>query len=135
MCPRKHPILAISLSLLLTGCETLALTIFGVGATAGVAHTMNGIVYKTFSAPMPRVKKATVAALGRMAIKVEGTERTERGEVIKAKTTERDIEVELEMITPKATRIRAQARKPSMFMDAATASEIIVQTEKALSGA
>ncbi|RTL52253.1 MAG: hypothetical protein EKK46_11325 [Rhodocyclaceae bacterium] len=32
----------------LAGCEGASLTMFGVGTSAGVQHTPNGITYRTF---------------------------------------------------------------------------------------
>jgi hypothetical protein len=105
-----------------------------VGSGAGVAHTLGGIAYKTFTEPMPKVKKAALAALKHMAIKVSAVEKMEGGEVIKAHASDRDIEIELEAISVNTTRMRATARKSSAVMDSATAVEIIIQTEKVLGG-
>lgn len=120
---------------LLAGCAPVAVTTFGVGAGAGVSHTLGGMVYKTFTEPLPKVKKALLVALDRMGIEVTSTEKTELGLRINSKAADRIIEVELEAITPKATRIRAIAKKDSIIMDSATATEIILQTDKVLGGA
>jgi hypothetical protein len=117
---------------LLSGCDPVSLTILGVGAGAGVNYTLSGIAYKTFTEPLPKVKKATLTALNRMAIKVCKTEKVENGENITANTADRDIEIELEVISAKATRIRVTARKKTALIDSATAHEIITQTEKVL---
>ena len=58
------------LGILLAGCEPLSITMFGLGAATGVNHALGGIVYKTFSVPLPKVKRSALAALKRMAIKV-----------------------------------------------------------------
>lgn len=117
---------------LLSGCDPISLTLLGVGAGTGVAHTLSGIAYKTFTEPLPKVKNATLTALKRMAIKVSTVEKVEGGENIKAQTPDRDIEIELEAISANTTRMRTTARKKSALMDSATAVEIIIQTEKAL---
>jgi len=117
---------------LLSGCDPVSLTLFGVGAGTGVAHTLSGIAYKTFTEPLPKVKKAALTALNRMAIKVETVEKVEGGENIKAQTADRNIEIELEAISVNTTRMRTTARKKSALMDSATAVEIIIQTEKVL---
>ena len=57
----------------------LAITSFGVGASTAVSHSLGGITYRTFTAPMARVKTASVGALGRMGINLAGTEKN--GEV------------------------------------------------------
>jgi hypothetical protein len=126
--------LVVSSLLILTGCTPLTLTAFGIGAGAGVNHTMNGYTYRTFSESMPRVKRATLIALNRMSIKVESTGKIENGETISAKTAERSIELELEAISPKTTRLRSVARKSFFVMDSATAEEVIAQTQRALVG-
>jgi len=119
---------------LLSGCDPVSLTMLGVGSGAGVAHTLGGIAYKTFTEPLPKVKKAAQVALNRMAIKVSAVEKMDGGEVIKARASDRDIEIELEAISVNTTRMRVTARKISSVMDSATAVEIIIQTEKVLGG-
>jgi hypothetical protein len=121
------------LSLGLAACEPVSITMMGVGAGAGVGHQLGGIVYKTFTVPEAQVKKASLAALKRMAIKVGSVEKIENGEKISAKAADRNIEIELEALTPNTTRMRAVARKDGgILVDSATAVEIITQTEKAL---
>jgi hypothetical protein len=117
----------------LSGCDPVTLTVFGVGTATGVQHTLTGIAYRTFSAPLPKVRSAVRSALQHMDIQVGSTEKIDNGERLKARASDRDIEIELEAISPKTTRMRATARN-GLFMDAATATEIIIQTEKALGG-
>lgn len=114
----------------LGGCEPMALTAFGVGASAGVQHTLGGMTYRTFTAPTPRVKAALLGALQRMGIKVDSTEKTTTGELIKASTPGRQIELEVERISANTTRLRVVAKQDGMFYDSATSTEIILQTEK-----
>ena len=126
------------LLVLLNGCAAFALAL--LGATAGVAteqavsYTMNGVASRTLTAPLPRVRRATLTALRRMGIKVEGREKTEYGEFIKATGRNRRIEVKLEPITPKSTRMRTVAKRGFFLRDRATATEIILQTEKIIKG-
>jgi hypothetical protein len=115
----------------LAGCDPITLTALGVGAAAGVQHTLSGIAYKTFSAPLPKVRVAVKGALEHMDIKVGSTEKIENGERIKARAADRDIEIDLEALTSKTTRMKSTARN-GLFMDSSTATEIILQTEKAL---
>ena len=117
---------------LVSGCAAVALTAAGVGAAVGVNHTLNGIVYKTFSEPLPKVKRATLTALKQMEIPIETVEKTKQGELIKAKAANRAIEVEFESLTPKTTRMRVVADSDGLIKDSATATEIILQTERAL---
>ena len=125
--------LALVLSQTLGGCAAVGVTMLGVGAGLGAAHQLSGISYKTFTESLPEVKRATILALRRMAIEVSAVERMENGERIVAKAADRDIEIELESLTPRTTRMRSVARQDGgIFVDAATAVEIIIQTEKAL---
>ena len=116
---------------LLPGCAAVAVTAAGVGMATGVSHTLGGIVYKTFAAPEPKVRRSTMAALGRMKIDVIETTRDGNKEVIKARASDRNIEIEIESLTPKTTRITVTASIEGSFLrDSATATEIILQTEK-----
>jgi hypothetical protein len=129
---RIVPLLLLLASLVvLPGCAAVALTAVGVGMATGVSHTLGGIVYKTFAAPQPKVRRSTVAALGRMQIKVVEAKQDGNKEVIKARASDRDIEVEIESLTPNTTRVAVTAIKDGgLIRDAATATEIILQTEK-----
>ena len=115
----------------LAGCVPLAITGAGVGASAGITHTMGGITYRTFTAPLPKVKSATMAALNRMGINGVKQSKEEGNEVILANASGREIEIQLERLSPNTTRMRTVARS-GFFYDSATATEIIIQTEKAL---
>ena len=118
-------------SLNLGGCVAVGLTALGVGMATGVSHTLSGIVYKTFAAPQAKVETATRGALNRMQIKVVEAKRDGSTRTIKAKAGDRDIEVELEALTPSTTRMTVTAKKDGgILRDGATATEVILQTEK-----
>jgi hypothetical protein len=119
------------LSITLCGCAPLAITAFGVGAATGVQHTLSGVAYKTFTASLPEMRKAVVATLRRMDITVSSTQKIELGESITARAADREIEVQLESISSNATRMRTTV-KSGFLMDSATATEIIIQTERTL---
>lgn len=124
----------------LNGCAApIALTLLGVGAgvTTGtaVSYTMDGVAYRTFTAPLPRVEQATLRALNEMGMEVQPPEKTDEGKAIKAKGVDRQIEIELEAVSSKATRIRTVAKDGIFFKDRATATEIIMQTERILNKA
>ena len=133
---RRHFVVIIGLFLLLHGCAGVGLTLFGVGAgvTTGtsVAYTLDGIAYRTFTASLPQVESATRTALDRMGIKIEATSKIDQGKAIRAVTNDREIEIELEMVSARTTRIRTVAKQGIFFKDRATATEIIIQTERAL---
>jgi len=117
---------------LVSGCETLALAGLGVGGTAAVNHKMTSTPTRTFTASLNKVKLASIGALKRMGIQHDDIKKVENGEIITARVGKRAIEVELESLTANTTRMRVVARDGGFFYDGATASEIIVQTEKGL---
>lgn len=132
-------LMGLSLLLFLNGCAAIGLTLFGVGAGVGtgtaVAYTLDGVAYRTFTASLPQVETATVTALNWMGITVEGKEKVDQGKRILARGSDREIEIELEAVSSKTTRMRTVAKQGVFFKDRATATEIILQTEKVLNGA
>jgi hypothetical protein len=119
-------------AVLVCGCEPLSITALGIGGSAAMNHKMNSTPSRTFTLPLLKVKTASLGALKRMGIQFEEVKKIENGELITARVGKRAIEVELESLTANTTRMRVVARDGSLFYDGATASEIIVQTEKGL---
>ena len=95
------------------------------------AHTVNGYAYRICAAPMSMTLYAVVSALNQMRIKIASIRRNSQRDVVRAISGERDIEVEVEAVSPTSTRVRTMARQGASY-DSATAIEIIVQTEKIL---
>lgn len=119
--------------LLLAACEPAALALLGAGATSTVRYNLDGVASRTFTAPVASVRSASLAALERMGIALGPTSDTETTQLITARAARRDIELELEPISERATRLRVTARDDaSIFYDGATALEIVQQTEKLL---
>jgi hypothetical protein len=115
----------------LGGCVAVGLTALGVGMATGVSHTLSGMVYKTFTTPQAQVRQATLGAFHRMQIKVLESKRNGSTLTITAKAGDRDIEVELEALTPATTRMLVTAKKDGgILRDGATATEVILQTER-----
>lgn len=127
---------------LLGGCEAVAVTTLGVamgtGAGTAVSYTLDGIAYKTFTAPAPRVRQATLAALRKMDFKVQpagapqGVSQNGASPAIVATAKSREIEIEVEPLTSQTTRLRVVARDGIFFKDKATATEIIYQVADVL---
>jgi hypothetical protein len=115
----------------LGGCA-VALTALGVGAGTAFNHTISGIAYKTFTAPLPKVKSASIGALNRMRLTHTTNFSDDGNEVVKATGKDRSIEIVLEPISSNSTRMRVIARNSGLFYDSATATEIISQTERIL---
>jgi hypothetical protein len=119
-----------------TGCLAIGLSLFGVAAGVGtgtaVSYAMNGFAYRTVTAPLAQVERAAVRTIRDMGFQLTAQEPTESGRMLKATGNDRDVEVRLERISAKATRIRTVVSQGALLRDRATATEIIVQTENAL---
>jgi hypothetical protein len=127
---------AISLLLsALAACQPLALSLVGAGAGTAIRYGLDGVAYRTFTAPASQVMQASLAALERMGMTLAGTDRFEGGDIIYAQSDKRTISIEVEPISPRATRLRIAARNGGLFYDNATASELVFQTERLLGSA
>ena len=119
-----------------SGCPAIALTLLGVGAGVGtgtgVSYTLDSIAYKTFTAPEEGLRAATLKTLKRMDMEVKENETTESGRKIAAVAGDRNIEIELDRLTAKTSRMRVNVKQGWFFKDRATAAEIIIQTERTL---
>jgi hypothetical protein len=118
------------------GCAGIGLALFGVGAGisggTGVSYTLDSIAYKTFAASETELRAATLQTFKRMAIEVTETQKTESGTDITATAGDRTVEVEIDRITARTSRIRVVVKKGWFLRDRATAGEIIVQTADTL---
>jgi hypothetical protein len=119
---------------ILSGCVAAATSAAGMGGSAAITHTINGITYRTFTAPQAKVRVATIRALSRMQIKLisDNIENKSNIRFVTAKSNERKIEIQLEPISPNTTRMRVIAKGSGIFYDASTAEEIIQQTKLSL---
>jgi hypothetical protein len=118
------------------GCEPLALSLLGAGAGTALRYNIDGVTTRTFTAPAQEVKHSVLAALERMGIAFESHDKFEYGELIYARAENRAIEIEIEPISARATRVRIAAKNGShFFYDTATATEIVAQAERALASA
>ena len=119
-----------------TGCLAIGLSLFGVAAGVGsgtaVSYALNGYAYRTVMAPLPQVERAAVRTIKNMGFQLASQEKTDVGKVLHATGNERDIEIRLEKVSDKTTRIRTVVSQGAFLRDRATATEIIVQTEDAL---
>jgi len=122
------------LALLLSACALtpLAVPVAVSGSAAGIGYTITNVAYKTISRPAANVEAALGRALKKMDIKETKREVSDGIVTVSAETAKLDITIELEKITPTVTKISVDAVKSFLVKDKATATEIIVQTEKAL---
>jgi hypothetical protein len=124
--------------LALHGCAAgagMALIAAGAGLAVGtgVEHTLSGIAYKTFTVSQNELRFAALKTLHRMDIKVVKDAETADHHEILAEAADRKIEIELEPLTRRATRMRVVANMGAIFFkDASTATEIILQTAQTL---
>lgn len=127
---------------LLSGCAGASSLVIGAGAGtatgAGAAYTMDSIAYKTFSDPLDTVADATRTTLKSMEFPIRWESRNSTGVDIMAKagnlSETLDIEIDLERLSPKVTRMRIVANRGLFLKDAATASEIIRLVSNHLDG-
>jgi len=117
-----------------SGCSLTGLAVPAAvsGGAAGVNYTYTNVAYKTISYPVADVEAALSKALKKMDIK-QTERKEEEGKVsITAVADNLDIDIDLEKITKTGTSIKVNAKKGVFVKDKATATEIIVQTEKKL---
>jgi len=121
---------------LLPGCAAIGITLAGsAAATAagvGSGYALESITYKTFTASLTELTSATIQTLERMDIKVVENEQTESGRTIFARAGDRDIDIELDRLTSRVTRMRVIAKINWLLRDRATATEIILQADRTL---
>ena len=123
------------LILALSGCGLMGLAAVPAAVSsgaAGVDYTWTNNAYKTISSPVADVEAALNKALKKMDIKETKHKAVEGKVSVTAVTGNLDIHIELEKVTPTLTNIVVNAKKGVFFKDKATATEIIVQTEKNL---
>lgn len=105
-------------------------TAAGTTARAGVTYTMSNKAQKTFAAPADRVKTSLLLALQELDFPVDTDEKTDDGVRIVASANGREVEVELEEVTPRATRLHVVVRHGVFVKDRATAERIVEQTAR-----
>jgi uncharacterized protein DUF3568 len=119
------------------GCAApIALTLLGssagIAAGTGTQYTLDGIAYRTFTAPLEDVRRATVITMRRMDVKLSTDEATTDGRSLVAQAGDRTVYIELEKLTSRTTRMRITAKHGWFWRDRATAGEVIAQTERSL---
>ena len=100
------------------------------GCAVDVNYTFTNIAYKTICYPFADVEVALDKVFKKMDL-TEMKRNSEDGKVsIIAVAGNLDIYIGLEKVTPTVTSIKVNAKKGVFLKDKATATEIIVQTEK-----
>jgi len=133
-----HKLFAVcACALLLEGGAAAGVAAIGAGTSAaagtGIEQTMSGITYKTFTAPPERMHAATLRTLERLDIELVADQVMPAGWTLKGLVAGREIDIELETLSAALTRMRVSVSKDdSIFRDASTAADLIVQTTKTL---
>lgn len=109
----------------LSGCSSLVAGGAAGATVAGVEYTLTGVAYRTVSADLTAAKKAVQQALEQLDLHPSGPVNTESGAKFIAVTPKLNINVELERITSRATKIYVDAKAGLIQKDKATAAEII----------
>lgn len=120
----------LALAMSLAGCAApagLAVMSAGTGVAMGTGtdYTLNGIAYKTFVSPLPAVRQATRGGLDRMGMKIVTDAKTDDGWTFSATAADRTIDIDLQRLTPRTTRMRVVANNGIIFKDRATEAAII----------
>lgn len=95
---------ALACLMALQGCAAVALSVAGLVGGTGLDHTLDGIVSRTYAAPMAGTRLATEQALARMGMTIKKGEKKNQGWAIEATATGRIIEIDIEPLSNKATR-------------------------------
>jgi hypothetical protein len=118
--------------LMTQGCAVVAVGAVAAAA-AGVTYTVLGTAEKTYNEDYDAVVAALQKALVTLDIKTGDIKRTEEGgkvvtTEIQAYARDLTIQISIERISDRATRVVVDASKKYVIKDAATAGEILNQT-------
>ncbi len=135
--PRRIiPAILLVAALSLDGCAAVGLTLLSVGASsaggAGLGYTLDSVVYKTFTVPSDGLHTAVLMTFSRMDVRLEDDKTVDGGQRITGLAGDRTIEVDLDRLTDNTTRMRAVAKRNWFLRDRATATELILQTDRTL---
>jgi hypothetical protein len=118
------------------GCAAVGFTLLsvgaGVGASAGISFTFDSIPYKRFTASEEWLRVTTFKSPNGMDMKANENRPTDSGRRILAEAEDRAVEIELDRLTAKTSRMQDNVKQGWFLRDRATAAEIVVQTERAL---
>ncbi len=116
-----------SMIVLHTGCAQILVPGTLAGAGELYRYSARNIAQQTLVGSLDQVVSAAESALKKMEIDLIGIEQSEKEVLLHAQTTELEIEIELQKVTPTATRAKVNAVKNHVIKDKATASEILYQ--------
>ena len=112
----------------------LALGLLAGCATPDPTSPVTGQLSRQFEAPLARVKPAFIATVSSMGMRISALEVRGGREIIKARKTGSEVEIELDPVSRTATRARVAAKSGGLFYDDDTAARILRQAGKLLGG-
>jgi len=121
--------------LALAGCAAAALSVVGLVGSTGLDHTLNGIVDRTYAAPLAGTRLAALQSLKRLGMEVEKSEKQATGWTIKAKAANRGIAIDLEPLSDLTTQAQVVVSNSDFIFlkDSSTGIEILDQISDDLS--
>jgi len=113
----------------LEGCAAAALSVAGLVGGSGLDYTLNGIVNRTYAAPVAGTRLAALQTLKRMGMTVEKNTKQDKGWIITATASNRLIEIELEPLSTLSTRVQVVVSHTDItfFKDSSTSNGILDQ--------
>ena len=117
------------ISLLFSGGCTAIIAGGATGTLTGLEYVFDNLAHKTFTSEVATVKSVSIEVLEEMGFNHEETVPTRTGFKISAATKQLAIEIEIERVTTRASRVTVNAKRGWFRKDHATASEIIRQME------
>lgn len=120
----------------LPGCESYSLSSGQTSSTAGIEQSFGGRSSKTFPSSVRTMRLATIQTLRRMGMPIKKERADKKGWVIESQMAGRDVDIELERISRRTTRMEVLVeRGVPLLGDSASSAEIIVQTSATLQNA
>lgn len=115
--------------LALQGCAAAVLSLAGLVGGSGLDHTLDGIVKRTYAAPVAGTHLVALQTLKRMGMIVEKSDRGENGWTIEATAANRKIEIGLEPLSDLTTQVRVVVSRSefSFFKDSSASNGILDQ--------
>lgn len=96
--------------LALEGCAAAALSAVGLVGSTGLDHTLNGIVDRTYAAPLAGTRLAALQTLEHLGMTVDKSEKQDKGWTIEAKAANRRIEIDLEPLSGRTTQAQVDRK-------------------------
>lgn len=127
----RQAIVYAGLALSLSGCSPVT-AILGAGAGQVVERELESIETHTFAHPIDLVRAATLSSVMRMGMEVSELDALGDDQHIIALAREQTARIDLERVTPEATRVRVIVHD-GPNLDQATADSIIDETSAILS--